>query len=66
MRRSERFLTQLMRQLVAEHSHRRGQTGPPRQGESRAHGQAVRKVVDAVADGYHVGQQALFWTQSDG
>lgn len=55
-----------MRQLVAEHSHRRGQTGLPRQGESRANGQAVRKVVDAVADGYHVGQQALFWTQSDG
>lgn len=53
------LLTQLMRQLVAEHSHRGGQTRSPGQGEGRAHGQAVRKVVDAVADGDHEGQQAL-------
>lgn len=48
-----------MRQLVAEHGQRRGQTGSPGQGEGGAHGQAVGKVVDAVADGDHIGQQAL-------
>lgn len=53
------LLTQLMRQLVAEHSHRGGQTRSPGQGEGRAHGQAVCEVVDAVADGDHEGQQVL-------
>lgn len=54
------LFTKFMWQLMAEHSHRCGQAGPPRQGESSSHGQTVCKVVDAITDGYHVRQQPLF------
>ncbi len=50
-----------MRQLMAEHSQRRGQTGPPRDGERRADRQTVRKVMDAVSNGDHIGKQTLLW-----
>ncbi len=50
-----------MRQLVTEHSQRRGQTGPPRDGERRADRQTVRKVMDAVSNGDHIGKQTLLW-----
>lgn len=51
--------TQFVRQLVAEHGDRRGQARLPGQSEGRAQRQTVRKVVDRIADSYHVGQNAL-------
>lgn len=60
-RRRNAHLTQLMWQLVAEYGQRRSQSWAPGQRKGGAHGQAVCKVMNAVADRDHVREQALLW-----